>query len=105
LPTWRTIDPYIVAPVEDSNGDNDDDGGDNDDDDNNDDDDGDDDDDDNGDDDNGGGGIITSCNLWFFNVCGVLLFKGAARANRVQFCAGGRVKSLRWSLPPGVYPP
>ncbi|KAJ6118862.1 Killer toxin subunits alpha/beta 6 [Penicillium samsonianum] len=63
LPTWRTYPPYIVEPV-------------------NEEDDGDDDDDDDG------VVIITSCNLWFFNIC-----------------IGGKFKSIKWTLPPGIYPP
>ncbi|OQE89809.1 hypothetical protein PENNAL_c0013G03989 [Penicillium nalgiovense] len=27
------------------------------------------------------------------------------RANEVQICGGGKVKSIRWKLPPGIYPP
>ncbi|KAJ5963523.1 uncharacterized protein N7479_003399 [Penicillium vulpinum] len=64
LPTWRTYPPYIVEPVEDDGGGSDD-----------------------GDDDEDGV-IITSCKLWFFNIC-----------------LGGRFKSIKWTLPPGVYPP
>lgn len=88
MPTWRTYPPYIVEPV-------------------NEEDDGDDDDDD----DDGGVVIITNCNLWFFNVC---LFahiamrhplKPATDANFVQICIGGKFKSLKWTLPPGIYPP
>ncbi|KAJ5441854.1 hypothetical protein N7491_004260 [Penicillium cf. griseofulvum] len=60
LPTWRTYPPYVVEPVND----------------------------DENDDYDGAGGIITSCKLWFFNIC-----------------LGGRFKSIRWTLPPGIYPP
>ncbi|KAJ6149059.1 hypothetical protein N7471_000258 [Penicillium samsonianum] len=71
LPTWRTYPPYVVEPVNEEDGDDDDD-----------------DDNDDDDDDDGAGGIITSCKLWFFNIC-----------------LGGRFKSIRWTLPPGIYPP
>ncbi|KAL4930992.1 uncharacterized protein BDV17DRAFT_297495 [Aspergillus undulatus] len=33
------------------------------------------------------------------------IYANAARANSVQFCGGGRFNSLRWILPPGIYPP
>jgi hypothetical protein len=46
LPTWRTYPPYVVEPVNEEDGDDDDD-----------------------DDDDDDGAIITSCKLWFFNVC------------------------------------
>lgn len=48
----------------------------------------DDDDDSDDDDDDHGGGIIvkTSCKLWFFNIC------------------TPKIKSLKWILPPGIYP-
>ncbi|KAJ5943590.1 hypothetical protein N7516_003758 [Penicillium verrucosum] len=64
LPTWRTYPPYVVEPVNEEDGDDDD------------------------DDDDDDGAIITSCKLWFFNIC-----------------LGGRFKSIRWTLPPGIYPP
>ncbi|KAJ6149090.1 Killer toxin subunits alpha/beta 6 [Penicillium samsonianum] len=44
--------------------------------------------DDDNDDDDDDVVIITSCNLWFFNIC-----------------IGGKFKSLKWTLPPGIYPP
>ena len=49
--------------------------------------DGDDDDDDDDDDHPGGVIVKTSCKLWFFNIC------------------TSKIKSLKWILPPGVYPP
>ncbi|OJJ05261.1 hypothetical protein ASPVEDRAFT_838932 [Aspergillus versicolor CBS 583.65] len=38
-------------------------------------------------------------------LCSPFTVANAACANGLQFCGGGRVKSLRWRLPPGIYPP
>ncbi|KAF9894400.1 hypothetical protein FE257_007903 [Aspergillus nanangensis] len=87
LPTWRTYPPHIVEPVneEDGGGEDGDDDGDDD------------------DDDDGAGGIITGCKLWFFNVYPVPVIWQCFHANDDQICPAG--KFLRWTLPPGIYPP